>query len=753
MSISLRETLIGQWLTEFQGQETLLGLKRETYAWKKLRQLSHPSRLLIAQVKPQLESQSRGEIDLEALGHRTILKVFQQVRGEEQPRQISMKAIPTENDWKVLSIAQMTLGEDQQNHALWTTFSLLMLCIIQRELGWIDIVSGRPTGKRAKNKGRQRYVILTEEAAVAIGKDAHAWAQMGWYDQPMLTPPEKGDYLTVKHRPISNRAAPSKHSITKAEESWQWETACDVLASTPWRVNSWAVQEAMANDSLTPRERVIVADHARLGNAPFWLPIMMDFRGRVYPRTATVSYQGSDLQKSLLMFNPLKGDGSLAQAPLDVQWAVKRHMICLEGKWDKSIKQEQIHAQHGIIWEEPHQFWAHRRLIQEGLWNSIPIQIDGTCNGLQHISAMFADEVAAPCVNLCNHDAPQDIYGKVAKEVEFRLNDIAFCADAEDGWAGRLLHCGADLGRKLMKKPVMTLPYGATMRGVADFLLEGLIEQKPSPTPWRECLTWDTLECRWVRDSVEISHDALAFADRELARHPLFRADVNRLSAVVWKAIEATLPRAMAAMSTFRKLAGGVGEHVLAWETGPESRSLVVRQAKAQAYIKRMRLMSLHLPNSIRTLQTLVGRDEVDARYHRNGIIANFIHSQDADHMARTMRLFRKHGGTCFGAAHDCFSARAMEIPILHWATRMAFLEKYAGEPTKGDRRDAALLGEPANPNHPLNQRISILDHRTGAIVSEYDNWYRFADAMKVSFPDRGSFDLKEVLGSEWFFS
>jgi DNA-directed RNA polymerase, mitochondrial len=36
----------------------------------------------------------------------------------------------------------------------------------------------------------------------------------------------------------------------------------------------------------------------------FHLPVFMDFRGRIYPLVSYLSYQGGDVARSLLNFNP-----------------------------------------------------------------------------------------------------------------------------------------------------------------------------------------------------------------------------------------------------------------------------------------------------------------------------------------------------------------------------------------------------------------------------------------------------------------
>jgi DNA-directed RNA polymerase len=47
----------------------------------------------------------------------------------------------------------------------------------------------------------------------------------------------------------------------------------------------------------------------------------------------------------------------------------------------------------------------------------LPIQQDGTCNGLQHYAALGGDTAGAMSVNVLPSDYPQDVYSEVLKAV------------------------------------------------------------------------------------------------------------------------------------------------------------------------------------------------------------------------------------------------------------------------------------------------------------------------------------------------
>jgi hypothetical protein len=52
----------------------------------------------------------------------------------------------------------------------------------------------------------------------------------------------------------------------------------------------------------------------------------------------------------------------------------------------------------------------------------LPIHQDGSCNGLQHYSAMGRDVLGATFVNVVPSEGPQDIYGEIAAIIERKRN-------------------------------------------------------------------------------------------------------------------------------------------------------------------------------------------------------------------------------------------------------------------------------------------------------------------------------------------
>ena len=99
------------------------------------------------------------------------------------------------------------------------------------------------------------------------------------------------------------------------------------------------------------------------------------------------------------------------------------------------------------------------------------------------------------------------------------------------------------------------------------------------------------------------------------------------------------------------------------------------------------------------------------------GIAPNYIHSQDASHMA----IVIDHFGTNFGAVHDSFSCHASDVDRLKTLTQQVFVEMY--------RHD--------NPLDTIKKRI------TGQAYDKCD----------VEVPELGALEINQVIGSRNFFA
>lgn len=174
-------------------------------------------------------------------------------------------------------------------------------------------------------------------------------------------------------------------------------------------------------------------------------PYNVDFRGRAYPVPPHLSNIGSDLCRGMLTFAEAKPLGSRG-----LYW-LKVHLANLAGNDKISFDERAQFTEDNMDnvracvndpfgenrwWmslDDPFQAKATcHELIKaidsgspETYECSLPVHMDGSCNGLQHYAALGRDVIGGKAVNLCASDKPQDVYSGVMEEVIRRVAEEA----------------------------------------------------------------------------------------------------------------------------------------------------------------------------------------------------------------------------------------------------------------------------------------------------------------------------------------
>lgn len=392
----------------------------------------------------------------------------------------------------------------------------------------------------------------------------------------------------------------------------------------------------------------------------FWFVWYCDFRGRLYTATAGFSPQGPDLAKGLLRFReavPLGKTGlrwlkihganryGFDKASFDerVAWVDERH--------DAFMAAAEAPLEHRAVWGEadkPWQFLAflfeYRRVhlhIQSGksantFKSTIRVGLDGSCNGLQNFSAMLRDERGGRATNLVPQERPADIYQEVAQVCHKKLKPQQ--DDVGKRWKAFCKQYGANsLPRDTVKRPVMTLPYGATRNSCTRYIFKSILD-----------------------------------IDREFFKESNFSAACY-LTPLLWESIGEVVVAAREAMSWLQRCAGlaAKAKLPLIWTTADgfvavqKARKVKTKQIETQLNGR---------------FQIKIGEytDEIDAIRQRQGISPNFIHSQDATHLRSTVRQAVREGITSIDVIHDDFGTHAGNTEKLHAIIRDAFVGLYA---------------------------------------------------------------------------
>lgn len=401
----------------------------------------------------------------------------------------------------------------------------------------------------------------------------------------------------------------------------------------------------------------IIRMAGEMENKEFYYVYRCDFRGRVYSSTSGLSPQGTELAKALLRFADGKRLGERGWYWLRVAGANRygKDKVSFDDrvKWVDSQSDEWRRCATDPlgtreIWgkaDDPYSFlaWCYEYWGASECGNPasyvsyLPIGMDGSCNGLQHFSAMLRDGVGGAAVNLVPAQKPSDIYQRVADVMSDRLR-----AMPDNPYAIRWLALFSQLGlngapRQLTKKPVMTLPYGSTERTACDSVMQWYLENGNG-----------------------------FFPKTEAFKHALF------LTPILWTSIGDVVIAARAAMAWIRKCAG-----IVARSGQPlEYTSILGFPVKQINEKMKSQTITTYLSGYLKiNIETPTG--ELDSLRMQNGSSPNFVHHIDATHMLMTICSMLDAGITAFAMIHDDYGCHAADIEDMHKVIREQFLMLY----------------------------------------------------------------------------
>jgi DNA-directed RNA polymerase len=215
---------------------------------------------------------------------------------------------------------------------------------------------------------------------------------------------------------------------------------------------------------------------------------------------------------------------------------------------------------------------------------------------------------------------PDDIYQRVVDKVKEKLE---LGTEEENGSARRLL---PHVDRDLLKRPVMTVPYAVTRRGMQSQIHEVLVEKLGAGNYWKEC---------------------------------------NYLAGLVEEAVDEEIPASKQARDWLKEVA-----RVVTADAGQSLRwaSPIAKEEKVEVTVggQRVRL----------TLRK--DTDKLDKNKHAGAIAPNFVHSCDAAHMLATVRRMADGGITSVAMVHDSFATLAADVNIMNERLRETFVEQYS---------------------------------------------------------------------------
>jgi DNA-directed RNA polymerase len=436
---------------------------------------------------------------------------------------------------------------------------------------------------------------------------------------------------------------PEGHPLMDAFNDWKAETRELYTAERERRAKNLALYRTM---TLTTEMR----EHEE-----FYYVYQCDFRGRTYATASGLNPQGTDQSKGLIEFANGKPLGATGYKWFMINAANKygydKVSYADRVKWVEANAAQWLAAatdpiSHRDVWskaDKPWQFLAwcfefydmlgednHTKFVSR-----LPVGLDGSCNGLQHFSAMLRDSVGGRAVNLIPADCPADIYQAVA---DVCYNKLKKATDPSlQNW---LWMTGTSMPRTLTKAPVMTLPYGSTQNSCTSSVF------------------------KWLHEK----------AEREFPKNTAFKQCIA-LSPVLWESIGEVVIAARAAMDWIQECAGIISKagHDIQY-TSPLGFPVLQRRMRYET-----KQIETQIGGRLR-IRIASFTDNVDVRKQRQGSSPNMIHHVDACHMMMTLVAAYDKGMTDFAMIHDDFGTHACDAEMLQLIIRETFVKLHTDQ-------------------------------------------------------------------------
>ncbi|KAL7132631.1 hypothetical protein ABFS83_12G087600 [Erythranthe nasuta] len=602
-------------------------------------------------------------------------------------------------------------------------------------------------------KGSRRYGVIECDPLVRKGMEKTARHMVIPY-MPMLVPPlnwtgyERGAYLFLPSYMMRTHGAKQQREAVKRTPKQELEPifqALNTLGNTKWRVNKrilsvvdriWANGGRLADlvdreDLPLPEEpdtedeteikkwkwkvkavkKVNSERHSQRCDIElklavarkikeeegFYYPHNLDFRGRAYPMHPYLNHLGSDLCRGILEFaegRPLGKSG--------LQW-LKVHLANLYGGGVDKFSYDGR-----ISFTENH---------MEDIFDSADRPLEGK---RWWLGAEDPFQCLATCMSLTE-----------ALRSPYPESTVSYIPVHQDGSCNGLQHYAA-LGRDKLGAAAVNLVAGDkpadVYSGIAARVLDimkrdAAKDPADDPNVMRARLLINQVDRKLVKQTVMTSVYGVTYigARDQIKRRLKERAsmeDDTELFACACYAAKTTLTALGEMFEAARSIMSWLGDcaKIIATENHPVRWTTPLGLPVVQPYRKLGRHM---IKTSLQVLTLQRETDKVMAKRQRTAFPPNFVHSLDGSHMMMTA-IACSEAGLSFAGVHDSYWTHACDVDKMNEILREKFVELYEA---------------------PILENL-------------LDGFQQSFPKLKFPpLPERGDFDLREVLDSTYFFN
>lgn len=410
----------------------------------------------------------------------------------------------------------------------------------------------------------------------------------------------------------------------------------------------------------------------------FFIPVRLDYRGRIYCNSLYLNYQGVELAKSLLKF--ASGEIVYINDTVSINYLKIFGANCF-GKdklsfndrieWIDENKDKIINFDSNNLISEAENkllfiaFCFEFRKYNNAIINNkksfvthLPIQLDASCNGFQHLSLLLEDITLADKVNLSEKtwdNTPDDFYTFLAlitkKYLEDRLSKCkglneTILSEEDKKSFERIISIDFKNHRSLVKKTIMTIPYNSTAYSNVDSM--------------KEDFTYSSINEFYVHKV----HKELILLNRD------FRNIVKALYFCLFREFP-KLEKAIEYFKKIAKLSNNLGISI----TWSLPTGLIVHQEfydtktiKFKPFLYRKDLLNLNIIDK-------KSRNKVK---QISSLMPNLVHSLDAASLGLLIdNYFKVNKSKNFYSIHDCFAVTCNNVHLIYEFLKLSYCKIY----------------------------------------------------------------------------
>lgn len=424
-----------------------------------------------------------------------------------------------------------------------------------------------------------------------------------------------------------------------------------------------------------------------------YFPLKLDNRGRLYPRTEYFHYQSCELAKALILFaipetikrndhkvvEYLKAYGATCFGNGLNRKSYTKRLEWVNNNWNKIINFKNS----DLVSNSDNKFLFLAFCIEMNRFDnflnnenihefktSLPIQLDGTCNGFQHLALLSNETKLFECLNLfeaTKDEDPKDFYENILNQIIVHLvikyNNSKF--KQEKNSLKRLIDLG--LSRSNIKSAIMTKPYNAKDKTLEKYIRDTLIISNEEKVLVN-------------KDGVEISETIYWYKIDHNSQNSVNYKDIKLLVKCINDILYINYPKIKLLTEYLNSIAKILNKLNLAIVWKLPNGLMVI-----QKYLKR-KTKKIEPFTYINTSISLTFTDKmkIDKRKQTTALEPNLVHSLDASTLSLLYLSFynsiEENGIVNFYSVHDCYGVTAKQVENLVSLLKTVYVDIYSNE-------------------------------------------------------------------------